>query len=219
MRGVDEFAGVQGRSHRDVAARLVGDGWSVCGVGDWATVWRSPDGFRAARVSPFELAYEIFVELCRNLAGHPLLPRIDFDTPLLGGGRLTVMDFLRPADEPEVDAVMKRWEAAEPGDPVGAVRSEAERLDGTAATVIPYWGGLDLNPGNVMIDLAEQPKIVDLFATAGEKAFAALLDNPTDFAVQIPPNRRQFLTEIGYAQRVWTPAQLTTYREAAAALS
>jgi hypothetical protein len=45
MQRVDEFAGV---SHREVAARLVRDGWSVCGVGDWATVWRSPDGYRKA---------------------------------------------------------------------------------------------------------------------------------------------------------------------------
>jgi hypothetical protein len=218
MQRVDEFAELRGLSHREVAARLAIDGWSVCGVGDWATVWRSPDGFQVARVCPCELAYEVFVELCRNLAGHALLPRIDFDAPLRGGGRLTVMEFLRPADGPEVEAVMKRWQAAEACDPVSAIRFEAERLDGVAAGVIPYWGGVDLNPGNVMIDLAGQVKFVDLFYAAGEKVFAALLDNPGEFAALIPASRRQFITEIGYAARVWTPDEIAAYREAAAAL-
>jgi hypothetical protein len=36
MHRVDEFAELQGLSHREVAARLVIDGWIVCGVGDWA---------------------------------------------------------------------------------------------------------------------------------------------------------------------------------------
>ncbi|HEY0687513.1 MAG TPA: hypothetical protein VGD71_00620 [Kribbella sp.] len=218
MQGVDEFAELRGLSHREVAARLVIDGWNVCGVGDWATVWRSPDGFQVARVCPFELAYEVFVELCRNFAGHALLPRIDFDAPLRGGGRLTVMEFLRPADGPEVEAVMKRWQAAEACDPVSPIRFEAERLDGVAAGVVPYWGGVDLNPGNVMIDLPGQVKFVDLFYSAGEKVFAALLDNPAEFAARIPASRRQFITDIGYAARVWTPDQIAAYREAAAAL-
>ncbi len=207
-----EFDELRGLSHREVAARLVVDGWSVCGVGDWATVWRSPDGLQAARVCPFELAYQVYVELCRNLAGHELLPRIDFDAPLLGGGRLTVMEFLLPADESLEAAVIKTWETTDD------LRLEAERLDRIAAKEIPYWGGVDLTPGNVMIDVTGQPKLVDLFGPAGEKAFAALLDNPADFAARIPRERRQYLTEIGYAQRVWTPTQLAEYRRAAAAL-
>lgn len=29
-------------------------------------------------------------------------------------------------------------------------REAAERLDAEAATAVPFWGGLDHNPGNVM---------------------------------------------------------------------
>jgi hypothetical protein len=69
-----------------------------------------------------------------------------------------------------------------------------------------------------MIDLPGQVKLVDLFFAAGEQVFAALLDNPAEFAARIPASRRQFITDIGYAARVWTPDQITAYREAAAAL-
>jgi hypothetical protein len=201
-----------------VAARLVIDGWSVCGVGDWATVWRSPDGFLAARVSPFELAYEVFVEMCQNLVGHELLPRIDFDAPLAGGGRLTVMEFLVPAEGPEAEVVIERWEAARDGDPVGVVRLEAERLNEKAAGAVPYWGGIDLNPRNIMLDVSGQVKVVDLFYCPGHEVFGALGDRPEEFAAQIPADRCRYVTEIGCAARVWTPAQIAFYREAVAAL-
>ncbi|MEU4198014.1 hypothetical protein AB0E69_39390 [Kribbella sp. NPDC026611] len=162
--------------------------------------------------------YEVFVGLCRSLAGSALLPTIEFDAPLSGGGRLTVMEFLRPAEVAEVEAVLKRWYAGESGDPVSAVRAEAERLDRVWADVIPYWGGVDLNPANVMLDLTGQIKFVDLFASAGHKMFAALVEDPAEFTARVPANRRQFMTEIGYATRVWTPAQITAYRQAASAL-
>jgi hypothetical protein len=205
--------GYEHLTHRVLASRLLNTGWTICGAGDWAMVWRSPDGTQAARVCPFELAYETYVVLCRNLAGNVLLPRIDLDTPLVGGGRLTVMEFLRPADDAQ--DLMKRWKAAEPSDPVSAIRREAERL--LSSSQAPYLD-VDLNEGNVMIDLAGQVKLVDLFGTAGAKLYADLLDQPTEFAAKVPASRRQFLTEIAYAQRNWTPDELATYRDAAAAL-
>jgi hypothetical protein len=205
-------------SHREAAARFAIDGWNVCGLGDWATVWRSPDGFHAARLSPFELAYEVFVELCRNLTDHALLPRIDFDAPLVGGGRLTVMEFMLPAAESQVADITARWESAASDDPVAAVRLEAERLNDKAASLIPYWGGLELNPGNIMTDLSGQAKLVDLYFVPGDKVFPALEHNPTDFAARIPADRRKYLADIACAARVWTPAQIAKYRKAEAAL-
>lgn len=218
LRRVTDVHELQGLSHREAAARFAIDGWNVCGLGDWATVWRSPDGFLAARLSPFELAYEVFVELCRSLPDHALLPRIDFDAPLAGGGRLTVMEFMLPADGPEVEDITARWESAASDDLVGAVRREAERLNDKAASAIPYWGGIDLNPGNIMMDLYGQAKLVDLYFVPGDKVFPALEHNPAEFAARIPPGRRQYLADIACAARVWTPAEIAKYREAEAAL-
>ncbi|GIM88407.1 hypothetical protein [Paractinoplanes toevensis] len=39
--------------HRDVEAAFRAAGWTPCGAGDWAIALRSPDGTRAARISPF----------------------------------------------------------------------------------------------------------------------------------------------------------------------
>ena len=168
---------------------------------------------------PVQLAYEVFVELCRDLAGHALLPRIEFDAPLRGGGRVTVMEFLLPAEESEVEAVIERWNAAVAEDQVGAIRLEAERLSDKAAGVVPYWGGVDLNPGNIMIDLSGQVKLVDLFFCPGHKIFTGLTQHPTEFATLIPAGHRDYITEIGCAARVWTPAEIARYGSAAAALS
>ncbi|HLU28910.1 MAG TPA: hypothetical protein VKZ65_10765 [Glycomyces sp.] len=213
-----DFPALESRTHREAAARLASDGWNVCGIGDWATVWRSADGRLAARISPFEPAYEVFVALCRNLEGHPMLPRIDFDAPLDGGGRLTVMEFLRSAAPADAEAAKRRWDEAAPGDPVTAVRREAERLDAEATTAIPYWGGLDHNPRNIMTGVEGGLKFVDLFYVDGLELYAALRDDPRAVAERLPAERRRHITEIGAVARLSTPEEIASLRRNAAAI-
>ena len=205
--------------HREATGRLLAEGWNVCGIGDWATVWRSPDGMQVARVSPFEPAYEVFVELCRRLAGHPLLPRIDFDTPLGGGGRLTVMEFLLPVESAEADAVVERWGAAAPDDPIAEVRRKAEELNAEAATSIPFWGGLDHNPGNVMRNTAGEPKLVDLFYAAGLEIYRILLEDPAKIAEAFAPDRREYICDIVAVSRMSAPDEIAALRTAAESIA
>ncbi|MDN3238341.1 hypothetical protein [Glycomyces tritici] len=202
-------------NHREVAAWLLADGWNVCGVGDWATVWRSPDGELAARVCPFEPAYAVFVRLCRMLAGNPLLPRIELDAPLEGGGRLTVMECLVPADKDQAAAVWRRWDA-EGDDPIAAVRAEAERLSAEAAAAIPYWGGLDRNPGNVMATPAGEPRLVDLFYADGLVIYTELLADPATVLARFPAEQRRYMAEIGAVMRLSKPHEIAKIRTAAA---
>lgn len=199
-------------NHREVAGWLLADGWNVCGVGDWATVWRSPDGELAARVSPFEPAYGVFVRLCRALPGNPLLPRIELDSPLEGGGRLTVMEFLAPTEYDRAAAVWQRWDKAEPEDPVTAVRSEAERLNAEAAEAIPYWGGLDRNLNNVMVTPAGEPRLVDLFYVDGLVIYAELLKAPAEVLASFPVEQRRYMAEIGAVVRLSPPSELAEFR-------
>ncbi|QSB04783.1 hypothetical protein [Natronoglycomyces albus] len=206
---------VQGLSHREAAGRLLADGWNVCGVGDWATVWRSPDGAQVARVSPFELAYGVFVELCRRLEGHPLLPRVDVDVPLRGGGRLTAMEFLLPVEREEAAAVIQRWDTVCSGDPITQVRVEAERLDAEAASAIPYWGGLDLNRNNVMKDASGQFKLVDLFFAEGAKIYRLLRNDPAQIAARFTPDQREYMCEIAFIARQSTPEEMAQLRAGA----
>jgi hypothetical protein len=212
---VNSFETFRDLPHREAAGRLLADGWNVCGIGDWATVWRSPDGTQVARVSPFEPAYEVFVRLCRGLEGHPLLPRIDFDAPLGGGGRLTVLEFLLPVDRAEADAVVERWTAALPDDPITEVRRQAEQLDAEAATSIPFWGGLDHNPGNVMKNASGELKLVDLFYAAGLEIYRVLLENPTKIAEAFAPDRREYILDIAALARMSTPDEIAALRTAA----
>lgn len=216
---MSELPELRGRCPRHVASRPAADGWNVCGVGDWATVWRSPDGGSAARVSPFEPAFGVFTALCRELEGHPLLPRIDFDAPLEGGGRLTAMEFLRPAEPEAAEAVWRRWDEAGSDEPITAVRREAERLDEEAAEAIPYWGGLDRDPGNVMLGVEGTAKLVDLFYVNGLELYALLRDDPCEVASRIPAERRRHIAEIGALTRLSTPDELERLRKAAAGIA
>ncbi|MDA1358274.1 hypothetical protein O1R50_01465 [Glycomyces luteolus] len=202
-------------NHREAAGWLLADGWNVCGVGDWATVWRSPDGELAARVSPFEPAYAVFVSLCRSLPGNPLLPRIELDSPLEGGGRLSVMEFLAPSDADQAASVWKRWDEPEADDPVIAVRREAERLNKEAAQAIPYWGGLDRNPSNVMATPAGEPRLVDLFYADGLAIYPDLLADPAKVLASFPAELRRYMAEIGAVTRLSSPTEIAAIRTAA----
>lgn len=214
-----DLAGAADLSHRVVMARLVADGWGVCGVGDWASAWRSPDGSRVARVCPFEPAYGVFTALCRTLPEHPLLPRIDRDEPLLGGGRLTIMEFLVPCDEAEQAALLQRWDTAAPDDPITEVRRHAEELSAQAASSSPFWGGIDRNPGNVMRRPGGGPVLVDLFYVHGERLYTALLEQPRRVGEAFSQNERRYLAEIGAVMRESSEQELEAIRAAAAVLT
>lgn len=209
------FEELRALTHRDVAGRLLAAGWDVCGLGDWAFVWRSPDGGQVARVCAFEPAYGVFVRLCRGLEGHSMLPRVDFDAELPGGGRVTVMEALLPADPATRKAVTARWDAADPADPVAAVRAEAERLDAAAAAASPFWGGLDRNPSNVMRRASGGPVFVDLFYAEGPEIYRALLEDPAAVAAAFPAERRAFICEIAVLARESSPEELAALRAAA----
>lgn len=216
---MNSFETLRDLPHREAAGRLLTDGWNVCGIGDWATVWRSPDGTRVARVSPFEPAYEVFVELCRRLEGHALLPRVDVDVPLRGGGRLTVLEFLQPADAAEADGVVERWDAARPDDPVSEVRRVAEQLDARAAASVPFWGGLDHNPGNVMKNASGELKLVDLYYAQGLEIYRVLLEDPAKIAEAFAPDRREYILDIAALARMSSPDELAALRAAAESIA
>ncbi|MFC4336975.1 hypothetical protein [Salininema proteolyticum] len=209
-----EFEDLEGLSHRDASVRLASAGWNVCGLGDWATVWRSPEGLRAARVSPCEPAYGVFTDLCRALPGNELLPVIDVDVALDGGGRFTAMEFMRPVEAGAAADLKERWERAADGDPVSEVRRAAERLNAEAERSIPYWGGLDLNPGNIMADAAGEPRFVDLFFADGERIFQALMAGPEELEKRIPWGERRYLTEIAHVVRFSPAGEIASFREA-----
>lgn len=205
------------RDHRAVQARLITQGWAVCGVGDWAVTLRCPDGQSVARVAPFDPAYPAFVELCRRAAGSPYLPQIHADVALDGGGQLTVMEFLPEVSAEVATRVRQSWDADD--DPLLAqVRRLAEEVNAEAARRRPWWDQIDMNDGNIRRSSSGHPVLIDLFCVDGAAIYAALLRDPAELARRIPEAERRHLAEIAYISRTSTPEEIAALRAAVDAL-
>jgi len=152
-------------------------------------VLASPDGSQAARVTPWDAAYRLHAERCRA-ASNPYLPRIDAIAPVGSLGHLVVMERLYAAPEDRASALCAAlvaqgdsgWRAPEGADTaalanepaVAALRRHILALADEGARTLPFWGGLDVRPGNVMADAGGQLKLVDPVFVAGPKIIAAL---------------------------------------------
>ena len=162
----------------------------------------SPSGELAARVSPWDAAYQLHAERCMA-ARNPYLPRIDAIAPVGALGRLVLMERLYAAPEPEAAALCAAlvmqgdsgWRApagvdvaAPAADPdVAALRRHILALDAEGARTLPFWGGLDVRPGNVMADAAGRLKLVDPVFVAGPKIIAAIEAADRAALAQLPP--------------------------------
>ena len=162
----------------------------------------SPDGKRAARVSPWDAAYRLHAERCLG-ARNPYLPRIDAIAPVGALGHVVMMERLHPAPEDAAAALCAAlvtagdsgWPAPEgldvsamAGDPdVAALRRHVRALDDEGARTLPFWGGLDVRPGNVMADAGGQLKLIDPVFVAGRKIIAAIEARDRAALARLPP--------------------------------
>ena len=85
------------------------EGWLPCGVGDWAVALRSPVGSVVARVCPFDPAYWVSADLCRERAGNRWLPRIELTNGLEGGGSVVFLEFVAPVDHAVARQFAGQW--------------------------------------------------------------------------------------------------------------
>ncbi|CAM3332065.1 hypothetical protein [Stackebrandtia soli] len=204
-----------GLGHRDATALLLTRGWNLCGVGQWAVALRSPSGRLAARVCPFDPAYDVYMRLCRELPDHPYLPRVQTHLDLDGGAQLTIMEYLTATDDETAALVKKQWDdRANPE--LTRLRDTAERVNDEAAAEIAWWDTIDLNEGNVMASADGHPKLVDMYCMDGQALYAALLDDPAAIAAAIPPGKRRYLTDITFIAGHSTTEELAALRAAAA---
>lgn len=205
--------------HDEVEAWLAGQGWALCGEGDWARARRSRSGRMAARVSPFDPAAPFTVRLYREGAGNRYLPRLDAERPLDGGGHLMVMEFLHSVPAAETG----RWHArlhehrSRREDPELAMAARLiARVHREAESGLPWCGPLDDNPGNVMRDAAGQVKFVDLFYVQGLVLYDKALTAPAEVVAAIPAPLRRHMFEIPAVSREATPAEVARMRAAVA---
>jgi hypothetical protein len=184
------------RNHWSARALLKDLGWVFCGLGDWAYAYRSPGGRLLARVSPFELGYQYFVELCRRCSGNRYLPRLELASQLEGGGHLAVLEYLNTAPPSAVETFLWHWERPEEADAeFRALRSEVDRIDTWGRANLRWWVGVDIGHRHVLLSTEGNPKVIDLFGRS-TLLFKDLISNPREFNRHIPPEQRRYLLDV-----------------------
>ena len=200
-------------SHRQVQAELAGAGWVPCGVGDWAVALRSPEGTIVARVCPFDPAYWAFVDLCRECAGNPWLPRIDLAAGLEGGGSVVFLEYVAPVGHPVVKDFAEQWRTRADNAEFQAVRRAAERIDAEYRTSTPWWGRCDLDDEHIF-RAAGRPVLLDVFCMAGSDLYQAILDDVAAVHRRIPRERMRYALDIPYIARENSTAEILALRKA-----
>lgn len=179
----------QGGTAGEACEALREAGWREVGRGDWCWVFADPAGEVAARVTPWDRAYRLHVEICRRHAGNPFLQRIDGVTDLAAGGYVTFMERLWPPDEAQALALCHAlgfgndsgWDWTEkaaspfPETPaLSELRAILAEEQAEGAATLPFWSGSDISPKNVMADAAGQLKVIEAFFVSGWKIVEAI---------------------------------------------
>lgn len=183
--------------HRSVERALSRAGWTPCGAGDWAIALRSPDGTRAARISPFDPTGPYTAQLYREAAHTGQVPRLFTHRRLAGGGDLQVMEWLRPLPPAEAEAFHRALAGRAPE--VAELVDIVRRVHDRARRELPWCGPLDTNPSNVMRGAHDRPVAVDLLYADGPGLYRTAATDPDLVAARIPEAERRFMTEIPLA--------------------
>jgi hypothetical protein len=189
-------------SAADARAALEAGGWTLVGKGDWSWAYASPDGAIVARVTPWDRAYRLHAETCLAHTNR-YLQRIDRIDDLKDGGHVVFMERLWPADEAKAaafcvavglgnhsgydlkaapDAVEKYEDDAD----LAVLREIVRQAAGYGAANLPFWGGSDIRPGNVMAEAAGGLKLIDPLFVAGKAIVAAILAGERGRLAAIP---------------------------------
>ena len=189
-------------SAQEARTALEHAGWTQVGVGDWSWALVSPDGQSVARVTPWDRAYRLHAEMCQAHSNR-YLQRVDRIDDLRDGGHVVFMERLWPASEVLAAAFCKAiglgnqsgWAVAATDQAVAAYDGDQElaalrRIVAAArdegAESLPFWGGLDIRPGNVMADAAGQLKLIDPLFVAGKSIIEAILAGQRERLAAIP---------------------------------
>lgn len=174
----------------EAIAQLAAQGWREIATGDWSWVLAAPAGDVVARITPWDAAYRMHAENCLARA-HPHLPRLDEIVPLAGDGYAVFMERLWPCEVARAESICAalgfprdtdKAETAPDPIEVAALAAEPEivALRGilselfARAAALPFFGGSDIRPGNLMCDRAGVIKIIDPIFVAGRNIVAAV---------------------------------------------
>ena len=191
-------------------------GWTDGGSGDWAIALRSPDGARAARISPFDPTGPYAAALYREAAHTRQVPVLFEHRRLTGGGDLQVMEWLHPVPEAEAIAFHEAVARGDAG--VAGLVEVVRRVHERARRELPWCGPLDHNPANVMRTADGRLVVIDLFYADGINLYETAATDPDLVVARIPEPERRFMTEIPLTSSgPWAPEARAAMRAALAA--
>jgi hypothetical protein len=186
-----------GADHRAVEDALAAAGWTRSGAGDWAIALVSPDGRAVARISPFDPTGPYAAELYGRAEHTLLVPRLFAHHRLAGGGDLMVMERLHPVDAEDAAALHRL--VSERDESVAELVDIVRDVHARALRELPWCGGLDDNPSNVMRGGNGRLVIIDPFYADGPELYRTAAEDPDLLVERIPADERRFLTEIPLA--------------------
>ncbi|MFC7622094.1 hypothetical protein [Microlunatus sp. GCM10028923] len=190
-------------------------GWRFVAAGDWAVVLADATRRYAARIGPFERAYQYFVDLCRRHPENRWLPTIEFATDLDGGGHLAVMELLSPRQIPDVDDPDPVWFSDDPD--LAEVRADVERTYADCRENVRWWGPLDVKPAHFMLDSTGQLKLVDPFGLAGSEVYGLARSDYPSFCELVPAWSRRHMLQIPHFSQPYAAQDLRALRAVVAA--
>ncbi|MFC0672966.1 hypothetical protein [Brachybacterium hainanense] len=197
------------RTHHDVDAQLRAEGWTPCGKGDWAYALASPDGTRAARISPFDPVGPFTARLYREAAASGRVPHLVTHERLRGGADLQIMELLLPVPAREAAAFLAALPREHP-----ALLAVVDRVHALARAALPWCGPLDTNPSNVMRRADGILVLADPYYADGPDLYATAERDPDLLVARIPEQERRHMTEIPLAESgPWPEEQRMALRE------
>ena len=201
-------------SYRQVLSELGARGWVPFGAGDWALALRSPDGALVARVCPFDPAYWAFVDLCRECAGNPWLPRIELASALEGGGSVVFLEYLTPVGHPLSERVAEQWRGRADDAEFGELRRAAQLIDAEYRAATPWWGLCDLDTHDLFRGADDHPVLIDVYCMAGAELYGAILEDVAAVHRWIPRERMRYALDIPYIARESSAAEILALKKA-----
>ena len=160
----------------DACARLESNGCTRIAEGDWAYVYEAPDASGVVRITPYDPAYLVFVHTCWAFP-HDNLPTYHAIIHLAGPGYAVEMPRYVSGDVALREAFLVALQAAMVsegnGSGLASLSQILKRGIAVGQVLVPYFGGMDWNVENVLLDGAI-PKVVDGFGQAGETITAGI---------------------------------------------
>lgn len=94
------------------------------------------------------------------------------------------------------------------------MKTTALAIDEECRARVPWWDGIDMNPGNIRLSADGGLRLIDIFCMDGAALYGQVLKDASVVRQRLPETEGGQLLEIPYLGRETGPAELDALREA-----